>query len=73
MGVIMYILLCGYPPFNADNDNEILEKIAIGDFDFPEEEWGDVSREAKQLIKKMLQKDPRNRPTAMEILKDLWF
>lgn len=43
----MYILLCGYPPFNADNDNEILEKIAIGDFDFPEEEWGDVSREAK--------------------------
>jgi calcium-dependent protein kinase len=35
----MYILLCGYPPFNGDNDSEILNKIKIGKFVFPDEEW----------------------------------
>lgn len=39
----MYILLCGYPPFNGDDDDEILERIATGEFIFPNEEWDFVS------------------------------
>lgn len=54
IGVIFYILLCGYPPFNGENDEEILEKIKKGNFRFPEEEWGSISDEAKDLIKLML-------------------
>lgn len=42
-GVILYILLCGYPPFNGDSDDEILADIAKGEFVFPDEEWKDVS------------------------------
>lgn len=42
-GVILYILLCGYPPFNGDTDLEIFERIKIGRFDFPSPEWDCVS------------------------------
>jgi calcium-dependent protein kinase len=72
-GVIMYILLCGYPPFNADNDTEILNKIKIGKFTFPEEEWDNVSSEAKDLISKMLAYKPADRYSASECLGHKWF
>lgn len=52
--MIFYILLCGYPPFNGDTDEEIIEKIQIGKFTFPSEEWDFISSDAKQLIKHML-------------------
>ena len=62
-GVILYILLCGYPPFNGDNDEEIFENIRKGTFYFPSPEWDNISEQAKVLIKKMLRYDPKKRIT----------
>lgn len=50
-GVILYILLCGYPPFFGDNDQEILDSVRKGYFDFDGPEWVYVSEEAKHLIR----------------------
>ena len=47
-GCILYILLCGYPPFYGDDDREILEMVAKGKFDFDGEEWDEISKEAKE-------------------------
>jgi len=71
-GVIMYILLCGYPPFNGDTDNEILSKIKTGKFNFPEEEWGGISADAKALITNMLQFDTKKRFSANQCLNSAW-
>jgi calcium-dependent protein kinase len=73
IGIIMYILLCGYPPFNGDNDNEILNKIKVGKFVFPAEEWANVSEEAKDLICCMLRFNPAERLSAADCLKHGWF
>ena len=72
-GVIFYILLCGYPPFNGETDKEIMKAVKKGEFDFPPEEWDVVSKDAKNLIKKMLTYDPKKRPSALEVLQDNWF
>mmetsp|Transcript_14053 Transcript_14053/g.16451 ORF Transcript_14053/g.16451 Transcript_14053/m.16451 type:complete len:529 (+) Transcript_14053:442-2028(+) len=73
VGVIMYILLCGYPPFWGDSEKEIFARIKRGRFDFPPEEWNLVSVDAKNLIKKMLETDPTKRITAKEALMDPWM
>lgn len=49
-GIIMYIMLCGYPPFNGANDEKIIESIERGKYVYPVEEWEKVSSEAKHLI-----------------------
>ena len=72
-GVIFYILLCGYPPFNGETDDEIYEAVLSGKFQFPEEDWGQVSQDAKDLIKKMLTKDPKKRISALYSMQDVWF
>ena len=69
----MYILLCGYPPFNGESDNEILNKIKTGKFVFPEEEWDNISEEAKDLITKMLEFNPSTRFSASECLSHKWL
>jgi calcium-dependent protein kinase len=53
-GCILYVLLCGYPPFYGDDDREIIESVRRGVFDFPSEEWEDVSDEVKDLINKLI-------------------
>jgi len=53
-GVILYIMLCGYPPFYGETDEEILEAVLEGIFDFDDEVWDEVSEEAKNLICKLL-------------------
>lgn len=63
-GVIMYILLCGYPPFKGKSHKEIFDKILTGKFTFASSEWKNVTREAKVLIKKMLTFNPDERVTA---------
>ncbi len=72
-GIIMYILLCGYPPFNGENDSEILAKIKLGKFSFPDEEWEHVSDSAKDLIKKLLTFKPEERPSASLCLEHGWI
>ena len=68
-----YVLLCGYPPFNGDTDVEIIQNVQKGKFVFPEEEWGVISPECKDLIKKMLTYEPSKRISAKEILIHPWF
>ncbi len=71
-GCILYILLCGYPPFYGDDDQEILRMVKKGAFDFDGEEWDEVSKEAKDLIKKLIAK-PERRFTAQEALDHTWI
>lgn len=70
-GCILYVLLCGYPPFFGDDDREIIEAVRVGEFDFEGEEWEDVSIEAKDLISRLICK-PEVRLTAAEALKHPW-
>ena len=72
-GVILYILLCGYPPFWGSTDKEIFGRIRNMVIDFPVEEWDTVSETAKDLIRSLLNKKAELRPTAAQALKHAWF
>jgi calcium-dependent protein kinase len=72
-GVILYILLSGYPPFNGENDTDIMKSVKKGTFDFPKEEWESISTEAKVLVSGMLKYDPKKRLSAKECLASPWF
>ena len=61
IGVITYILLCGYPPFYGDSDTEIFDSVRTGKFDFPSPEWDDISATAKAFVTFLLQKDCHER------------
>lgn len=61
IGVITYILLCGYPPFHDDNHNALFKKIKRGKFQFDAPYWDHVSDDAKDLISMMLIVDPNER------------
>jgi calcium-dependent protein kinase len=71
--VILYIMLCGYPPFRGNNDKAVLAQISRGYFSFTGKEWSGISTEAKSLIMKMLTRNPLRRPTAREIFNDPWI
>ncbi|CAG9310554.1 unnamed protein product [Blepharisma stoltei] len=71
-GVILYLMLCGHPPFNGTSEEQIFKKISRGVFPFKGNEWAVVSREAKNLIKKMLTKDISKRCSAEEAFQDPW-
>ena len=72
-GVILYILLCGYFPFNGDNDDQIVEAIKSGKVNFIKDEWKHISNDAKELIQKMLEINPNNRFDALECLNHNFF
>jgi len=63
VGVITYVLLCGYPPFYAQSQPALFEKIIHADYDFPEPEWSYISDTAKDFIRNLLVLDPRQRMT----------
>eukprot|EP00929_Paragymnodinium_shiwhaense_P111430 TRINITY_DN7946_c0_g1_i1.p1 TRINITY_DN7946_c0_g1~~TRINITY_DN7946_c0_g1_i1.p1 ORF type:complete len:549 (+),score=160.44 TRINITY_DN7946_c0_g1_i1:99-1745(+) len=71
-GVIMYILLCGYPPFYGDTDHQILSSVKSGKYNFPDEDWANVSNEAKGIINKLLVLDPKKRLSAEDALNNSW-
>lgn len=72
-GIILYIMLCGGPPFNGSNNNEIFNEIIDGQLVFKGEVWNYVSNDASNLITQMLQKKPDKRLTAEEVLNSKWF
>lgn len=72
-GVIMYVLLCGYPPFYGDRDEDILAMVRNGAFDFPSPDWDDVTKEAKDIISRMLIFDPAKRASAQQLIEDPWL
>jgi len=72
IGVIIYILLCGYPPFYADNAPALFKKIMDVKYDFEDPSWDEVSDHAKTLIRSLLKKDPNERLTAKQCLDDPW-
>lgn len=71
-GVIVYILLSGVPPFWGETEQGIFEQVLHGDLDFSPEPWPSISEEAKDLVRKMLVRDPRKRLTAHEVLCHPW-
>lgn len=77
LGVIMYILLCGYPPFYSSHGAPISpgmkKRIRNGQYEFPHHEWSRVSSEAKELIKGLLKTEPESRLTIREVMQNNWI
>jgi len=76
LGVLTYILICGYPPFYSDNERDnrpLFNSICRGQYEFHADAWSDVSNEAKQLVSAMLTVDPRKRITLDKVLTHPWI
>uniref|UniRef100_A0A8C7KAI0 calcium/calmodulin-dependent protein kinase n=1 Tax=Oncorhynchus kisutch TaxID=8019 RepID=A0A8C7KAI0_ONCKI len=71
-GVVLYILLVGYPPFWDEDQHKLYQQIKAGAYDFPSPEWDTVTPEAKNLINQMLTINPTKRITADQALKHPW-
>lgn len=72
-GIVLYIMLCGYPPFSGEDDAEIIEKVKSGVFSFDSHEWNFISDDVKGLIRQMLTVNPSRRPSARECLDHHWM
>jgi calcium/calmodulin-dependent protein kinase I len=73
LGVILYILLCGFPPFYEDDTSELFKIIKKGEYEFFEPYWDEVSDEAKDLVSKLLVVDPEKRYTAVQAKEHPWM
>eukprot|EP00347_Sterkiella_histriomuscorum_P017216 403350235 len=72
-GVILHILLSGYPPFCGRDEVEILNKIKQGSYSLKAVEWKNITSDGKKLIHKMLQYDAKQRFTVLQCMEDVWF
>ncbi|CAK8544175.1 unnamed protein product [Lathyrus sativus] len=72
-GVIIYLLLCGTAPFYGELEQEIFHEVLHGELDFSSDPWPSISESAKDLVKKMLVRDPSKRITAHEVLCHPWI
>jgi len=73
VGVIMYILLCGYPPFGEENSRLLYRKIRAADIDFPPEDWYCISKEANALVNSLIIVDIEKRLSAKQVLEHPWM
>lgn len=73
LGVLAYNMLSGKLPFDGNNIKEVLRRVRAGRYSFPESEWGDISGEAKDFIRGLLEVDPKKRLTASEALQHTWL
>ena len=72
IGVISYILLCGYPPFYDENDANLFAQILKGEFEFDSPYWDDISEDAKQFIRQLMCVDVEKRLSCEEALRHAW-
>lgn len=72
-GVILYILLCGFPPFYEENRDKLFRKIMKADYNFPSPHWDSISTDAKHMVASMLDVNPASRPSITEALKHKWM
>lgn len=72
-GVIMYVLLCGYPPFTGKSDAEVLSKVKQGYLQFSHKDWRNVSDDAKDLIRMLIKTNPQERLSAEQALQHAWI
>jgi len=73
VGVIMYILLCGYPPFPGDNDEDVYYRADKDEIKFVTWQWTTVTNQATSLIRQLLEKDTRKRITSQQALESQWI
>jgi len=73
LGVILYILLCGFPPFYNENTSLLYKQIKKGEYDFPDPYWTDISDAAKNLVQCLLTLDPKKRYSAKQVLSHPWI
>ncbi|KAF3851253.1 hypothetical protein F7725_013025 [Dissostichus mawsoni] len=78
LGVIIYVMLCGYPPFYSKHHSRTIpkdmrKKIMTGSFDFPEDEWSQISEMAKDIVRKLLKVKPEERLTIEGVLDHPWL
>lgn len=73
VGVIAYILMCGYPPFNGANNCEVYDAVRRGRYQFSSADWSATSKESRDFIRRLLQRDPAKRMTAEEALNHPWI
>lgn len=73
VGVILYVLLCGYTPFMSDDQEKMFERIKHAEWDFDPVDWKEVSDEAKALIRALLEPSPDSRMTAARALRSKWI
>jgi calcium-dependent protein kinase len=73
VGVILFVLLCGYPPFADENQSALFQSIRMGDWSFDEQDWAEISDDAKEVIRNLLVVDPLRRWTAREALDSKWM
>ena len=73
IGVIVYIILAGYPPFHSDSLSELFRLVRTGSYEFHKKHWGLVSDDAKDLIGRLLTIDPKRRITASTALASSWI
>ena len=73
VGVILYVMLCGIPPFEGSSDFKIMSSIQQGEYLFDKLYWEDKSNQVKSFIMRCLQRNPEERPSAAEALEDFWI
>lgn len=73
VGVILYVLLCGYTPFMSEDQDQMFERIKQGEWEFDAEDWKHVSEDAKALIRCLLDTNPDSRMTAARALRSKWI
>lgn len=72
-GIIMYILLSGCPPFDGDTEEDILCAVLSNPLIFPSKRWKNITYEAKELIKKLVERNPYKRIWAKDAVNDEWI
>ena len=73
VGVVIFVLLVGYPPFLDENQSMLFQKIRNGEWEFLEEDWQHISNDAKDLIKGLLVVDPADRSSISDCLRSAWI